>query len=297
LVFAVLLNGLTFLFVVLNPRVKNLFTVAMMKYLVLEDFCAALVCLIQCIMNYRVRGILGERVGCIIEAWQVGYFISITGYTLALIAYMVRLRVTSVASRKTAKANRNSFILKAHIVFWIVGALFTTGSTVWPGASRLTSSGTYCLAAFELFWAAFFFFGVAVFPTLLFLVVQYTWIFIFTYQIEKDLSVDLGQENAPKRKHKKLARQLGLLVLSYFLFYAPFLCSAIYEWTTGYFSPPWVDFTGVLVHIASVANPVIYLWTSNQVKAEIKRIWNEYFYITYASNEHKTAANISGTAE
>jgi len=225
------------------------------------------------LMNYNANGIYGDRTGCIFEAWQVVFFIAITGYSLCLIAYMVRLRVTAPSKHKK---NRNGFIFKAQVVFWICGALFATFSTVWPGSARLNSSGTYCLAAFELPWSAIFFCGAALFPTVLFVAVQYLWIFIYVYKAKKSLEQESNEEKHDSRSYLILARQLGVLVMVYFVCYLPFFVSAIYEWITEYYAPPYADFAGVLVHVASVANPVMYLWTSNQAKAELSRLWNEW---------------------
>jgi len=273
LVLGVVINAATFVFMVVNKNLKHLSSVQVVKYLVAEDFFSALTCLIQCSLNYNVRSLFGDSVGCIIEAWQVGFFISITGYSLGLISYIVRVNVT--AHTKHTQRKRRRFILKAHVVFWIAGAIFATGSTVWPGSSRLNSSGTYCIAAFEKAWPAFFFFGVAVFPTVVFLIVQYAWIFIYVYQSKKEIEKDNATEDSHTRYHFKLARQLGSLVVVYFIFYLPFLASAIYEWSTGYYAPPFVDGAGVLVHIASVANPVMYLWTSSHAKKEISKLWTD----------------------
>jgi len=268
LVFGVLLNAATFLFMLLNKNIQRLTSVSTVKYLVIEDFFSSLVCLIQCCMNLHANAIDGDRTGCVIEAWQLSFFITITGYSLCLVSYIVRLNVTGPTIKKKA---RNVFIFKIQIVFWILGALFATGATVWPGTVRMNSSGTYCIAAFEIPWSAVFFFGVAVFPTVLFLGVQYLWIFIYVYQAKKSVECKLPS----KRHHLRLARQLGSLVVIYFITYSPFMGSALYEWITDYYAPPLADFTGVLVHIASVANPIMYIWTSNQAKTEIFRIWNE----------------------
>lgn len=326
LVFGVIINGGTFLFMLYNKNIKQLSTVECIKYLVAEDFLSSLVCLIQCILNYHHGELHGELNGCIIEAWQVGFFITITGYSLALISYFLRINITVAVNSKKFLRKRKILVFKFHLIFWIVGALFTTGSTYWPGTSRLNSSGTYCIAAFEKPWAAFFFFGVAVFPTVIFLIVQYLWIFIHVYTSKKELSSGMikSREDSPsavssrrandisnsessnpkvnavdddndessstdnyeKAVHLKLARKLGSLVLVYFVCYLPFLGSAIYEWSTGYYAPPFVDFTGVLVHIASVANPVMYLWTSNQAKREF---WK---FIKKISNKEKNVGSL-----
>jgi len=274
--FGVLLNGVTFLFMVLNKNIHGLTSVSVVKYLVAEDFLSSLVCLIQCCLNYHSGGLLGDHVGCAFEGWQVSFFITITGYSLALISYIVRVNVTSKAGRKKS---RDLFIFKCHICFWVLGALFAVFSAVWPGNSRLNSSGTYCLAAFEKPFGAVFFFGVAVFPTVLFLISQYLWIYIHVYQarskVDQDKNGDKSRGYDLRNKNLKLAQQLGSLVLVYFICYTPFLASAMYEWITQKYAPPFVDFTGVLTHVASVANPIMYLWTSNQAKAELIRLWND----------------------
>jgi hypothetical protein len=229
----------------------------------------------------------GEDIGCMFEAWQVSFFIIVTGYSLGLIAYIVRLQVTSI---KMKRKRREGFILKCHIVFWISGIIFATGACIWPGKSRMNSSGTYCIPAFELPFSALFFFGCGIFLTVIWLVVQYLWIYIYVYKVKQDLNSDLAEKGVKQKegweKHFKLARQLFSLVLVYFIFYTPFLASAIYEWTTGYFAPAWVDAVGVFVHIASVANPIIYLWSTHQMRDEISRI------AVKSMNSFKTQSNL-----
>jgi len=284
---AVLTNLVTFLFMVRNSKIQKLSSVACVKYLVAEDFFSALVCLIQCCLNYASGGLYGHKVGCTFEGWQVSFFITITGYSLALISYIVRVRVTA-KTKNISKQNRDDFIFKVHIVFWILGALFATGSAAWPGSSRLNSSGTYCLAAFEKPWGSVFFFGLGVFPTVLFLISQYLWIFIHVYKARKEVEeTEEAIQNRPK--NLALARQLGTLVVVYFVCYVPFLGSAMYEWITQCYAPPFVDFTGVLVHIASVSNPIMYIWTSNQAKAELIRLWRKFFTLISESNVSTTS--------
>jgi len=181
----------------------------------------------------------------------------------------MRARVTSLTITKKLPP-----IFKIHLVFWTVGALSATGATVWPGTSRMTLSGTYCIPSFEQPYSAFFFFGVAIFPTVIFLAVQYIWIFVYIRNAKLTLQSQSHMHNNT-RKQLKLARQLGSLVVVYFIFYTPMLCSAIYEWNTHYFAVVSFDAAGVLAHISSVLNPVIYLWTTKQAISETRRVMTE----------------------
>jgi len=122
------------------------------------------------------------------------------------------------------------------------------------------------------------------------------WIFVHVYQtrqkVENDKSFEEIQEMENWNKNLTLARQLGSLVFVYFACYTPFLAGAMYEWITHRYAPPFVDFTGVLVHIASVANPIMYLWTSNQAKAELVRLWNERVITELMISTDATLTNI-----
>jgi len=105
---------------------------------------------------------------------------------------------------------------------------------------------------------------------------NYIWLFIYIYRAKKQLEkhVKSSVSKGPKHSRVKLARQLFSLVLVYFVCYTPLLGSAMYEWITHYYSPPINDVLAVLYHLASVANPILYLWTSTQAKKEIRRIFN-----------------------
>jgi len=282
LVLGVLTNGGTFLLLTYNKNVQKLISVPLVKYLVIEDFLFSIVCLIQCCLNLGHNTLFGDKTGCIIEAWQVCFFVTVTGYSLCLIAYATRVRVTAKSIVKT-----NPPILKIHIGFWIFGALFATGATVWPGSSRMPLSGTYCIPAYERVYPAFFFFGMAIFPTIAFLATQYIWIFIY---VSRNRLENSNVQQNHFQKQLKLARQLGSLVVIYFIFYTPFLSSAIYEWSTHSFAVVMFDFgSGVFTHAASVANPMMYLWTTNQAKRELKRV----FFIL--SNTVSDAMRITST--
>jgi hypothetical protein len=291
------INLATFTFLILNKRLQKLRSATTVKYLIGEDGLSSVICLTQCCVNFHSREILGEGTACVVEAWQVAFFITITSYSLGMIAYIVRLQVTGAlhparggcassgccgpgapseccgsdasTPRKMSKGELGAFVFRVHLVFWFLGAAFATGSCVWPGRARLNTSGTYCIPAFEQPWPAFFFFGVAICPVVLFLLVQYAWIYFFVLQAKKRVQASFPGtgEGPPWQKHLKLARQLSSLVLAYFIFYTPFLISAFYEWATGYFAPAWLDcIGGVLVHFSSAANPILYIWTTNQAR-------------------------------
>jgi len=260
-ILGVLINGVTFLLMVYNPNVKKLDSVPFVIYLVVEDFLFSLVCFIQCCINLHHSSQFGDSLGCKIEAWQVTYFMSITGLSLCLIAYTMRKRVTTILDVQ------NPPIFKIQVIFWIMGGIFATGGTVWPGKARLNLSGTFCVPSYEEVFPAVFFFGVNVFPTVVFLAVQYSWIFIYYRRITKH---DLMRS----RKQLKLARQLAVFVVVYFLFYTPFLLSAIYEWSTKYFAVVSFDIiAGIFTHMASVANPVMYLWVTKPAREEMKKFF------------------------
>jgi len=228
------------------------------KYLVVEDFAFSLVCLIQCCLNLHHQGQFGESIGCIFEAWQVNFFVCITGYSLALIAYSFRRRVTSL------KEVKNPPIFKIHLVFWTAGVVFATCGAVWPGSARMNLSGTYCIPAYENLWPAIFFFGLCIIPVILWLAFQYSWIFVYYKKIT-------SHEHGHTRKQLRLARQLAVFVVIYFIFYLPFLLSAIYEWCTHYYAVVSFDFVaGIFTHMCSVANPVMYLWVTKPCRDEIK---------------------------
>jgi len=265
LVLGVIINGATFLLMAINQNLQKLASVPLVRYLVAEDFTFSLVCLIQCCLNYHSQSLYGDTTGCTIEAWQVCFFITITGYTLCLISYTMRINVTSLSV-----VTKNPPIFRIHLVFWTVGVIFATFATYWPGASRMTLSGTYCIPAYEHPVPAVFFFGLAIFPTCVFLATQYIWIFVYVSRVGADPKDKTAQKHTYKQL--KLARQLGSLVVIYFVFYVPFLCSAIYEWSTHYYAVVMFDLAGVLAHIASVANPVMYLWMTKQAKSEIRRV-------------------------
>jgi hypothetical protein len=289
-----LANTVTFVFLRVNLRIRKLTSAVIVQYLIGEDGLSALTCLIQCCINYHTRRLLGEQVACVVEAWQVIFFITITSYTLCLISYILQRQVTG--GFKTGSAGRfllvgncsfgaadlhhaglgmditevRRFTFRAHIVFWILGILLATLSCVWPGESRLTVSGTYCLPAFDKQWSLIFFFGAVVIPTALFLATQYLGIYLYLRDARNDVghSINFGEEKArPPWYHSvKLARQLGSLVIAYYIFYTPFMASAIYEWVTAYFSPEWLDCIGaVMVHLSNAANPILYVWTTKRV--------------------------------
>jgi hypothetical protein len=209
------------------------------------------------------------------EAWQVIFFITITSYSLCLIAYVVQRAVTGGFRSKTGmvmdREELSRFTFRAHLIIWPVGALITTGACIWPGYSRLTVSGTYCLPAFDDAWVATFFFGLVVGPTFLFLAAQYLRIFIYVQKAKKSFSTKKSSDkNPPWFRQLRLARKLGILVIAYYIFYAPFMSSAIYEWVTNKFSPAWLDcFGGVMVHFSSAVNPILYVWMTKQARVVI----------------------------
>jgi hypothetical protein len=313
----VLANTATFIFLRVNLRIRKLTSAVIVQYLIGEDGLSSLTCLIQCCINFHTRRLLGEHAACVAEAWQVIFFITITSYTLCLISYILQRQVTG--GFKTGSAGRflllgdcsfgaadlhhaglgmdiseiRRFAFRAHIAFWTLGILLATGACVWPGRSRLTVSGTYCLPAFDEDWVLVFFFGAVVIPTALFLATQYLGIYLYLRDARLEVGhvVNFGEEKPrPPWYHSlKLARQLGSLVIAYYLFYTPFLSSACYEWVTGYFSPPWLDcLGGVMIHFSSAANPLLYVWTTKQARKAILAGFLEWTSPTASSSNEPT---------
>lgn len=207
---------------------------------------------------------------------RLSFFITITSYTLCLIAYVVKRAVTGgfrsqISGMVMDREELSRFTFRAHLIIWPVGALISTGACIWPGYSRLTVSGTYCLPAFDDAWVSTFFFGLVVGPTALFLAAQYIGIYIYVQQAQKSsLAQKSSDKNPPWFRQLKLARKLGILVIAYYIFYAPFMSSAIYEWVTNKFSPAWLDcFGGIMVHLSSAMNPILYVWLTKQARVVI----------------------------
>ena len=161
LIIGVFLNLLSLSFMIFNEKVSKMFTTKYLFYLALQDFMSCVVCLVQCSVNLGFREIFGAQVACIAESWQVCFFIGISGFSVCLFGLLLREKIYFKPSTYVVRFNKLS-VFKVHMVAWTIYAIIAFFATYWPGRSRLMASGTYCMAAYEDPWPAFFFFGLIV---------------------------------------------------------------------------------------------------------------------------------------
>jgi len=271
LVFGVVLNGISLCFMIFNKKISHQTVTNFLIFLLAQDFCASVVCLIQCIVNLRFFMIFGEHIACIIEAWQICFFVGITGFSVCLYGYYLWEKTNKFHLRQKYLIHLDKWgILKLHIVAWIIYAFLGFFATYWPGKSRPMSSGTYCMPALEQPVPAVFFFGLNIFPCAIFLIVNYCSIFGIVYQSKKDIKEDATLEN---KINRRLVIQFSSFVLVYCLFYSPFFLLTCYEWITGYHASVIFDYiAGIMTHGVSVFDAIMYFLTSTYFIKELKRL-------------------------
>lgn len=280
LVPGVILNVIALYFMFFNEKVKKNKNTVFLKYLAIQDFFASVVCLIQCAVNLRFMMIFGEKIACFIEAWQIVFFIGISGFSVCLFGIYIR-EIVSIGNKKsvcdcTSVRNLDNVgILKIHLVAWLIYAVLAVFATVFPGRSRPLSSGTYCMPAYEEPMAALFFFGLIIFPCAIFLIWNYLVFYIYLRKNERaKQEMELDTTNI-KRKN---ITPFFAFVIVYCVFYSPFFFAACYEWITGLHSHVYFDFiAGLLTHGVSVFNPIMYVLWTKHCRKEIIRIFRWIF--------------------
>jgi|SRR5579872_3389051 len=267
----VLLNAMALIFMFIDRKEsKNQFTVYL-TYLAGQDLAASITCLIQCAINLHHGGLLGENTACIIEAFQVVFFVGISGFSVCLYGFYLRER-TMTSKTKYVMGLSSKKLLVLHLVAWSIYAVLAFMATYWPGESRLLSSGTYCMPALEQPYAAAFFFGLIIAPCAIFLVVNYLTIYANYVRIKKDVAEDFGKE---RKTNTKLVTQFLCFVAVYGFFYLPFLMAACYEWITGNHASAYFDLVaGIMTHLVSVMNPIMYVLTTKRFRRLFVRLAN-----------------------
>ena len=273
LTLGVILNALALIFMFFDNKKssKRSNTTVYLSYLAGQDFLACLTCLIQCAVNLHKLMIFGENIACIIEAWQVCFFVGISGFSVCLYGFYLRERTLTSKTKYVISLN-NSSLLKVHLVAWLIYAILALFATYWPGKSRLLSSGTYCMPALEDPFAAVFFFGIIIFPCAAFLIVNYINIYSNYIGIKKDVAKDFGRE---RETNIKLLTQFFCFIAVYCFFYLPFLLAACYEWITGFHASAYFDLVaGIMTHGVSVMNPIMYVLTTKKYRILILKTLN-----------------------
>lgn len=263
----VLLNVLALYFMYLNQKSTKSPITLYLSYLACQDLSASLVCLIQCSINLHQLMILGESTACIIEAWQVCFFVGISGFSVCLYGFYLRERTGTSHTRYVLNL-QSSDLLKLHLVVWTIYAGLALMATYWPGQSRLLSSGTYCMPALQSPAAAIIFFGLIIAPCALFLLINYITIYINIKKVRNEVASATTVTDSTA----KLVTQFLCFVIVYCAFYLPFLMAACYEWMTGFHASAYFDLVaGVLTHFVSVMNPIMYVLTTKRIRRAISK--------------------------
>lgn len=269
LFWGVFLNTMALIFMFIdNKESKNKFTVYL-TYLAGQDLAASVTCLIQCGINLHHGGLLGGGTACIIEAFQVCFFVGISGFSVCLYGFYLRERTLTSKTRYVVGLSPRG-LLVLHLVAWTIYTLLAFMATYWPGESRLLSSGTYCMPALEQPYAAVFFFGLIIAPCAIFLVVNYFTIYSNILTIKKNVESDLSKEH---QTNFKLVTQFLCFVAVYGIFYLPFLMAASYEWITDNHASAYFDLiAGIMTHLVSVMNPIMYVLTTKRFRRLFVRL-------------------------
>ena len=233
LIMGVVLNSLALAFMFFNDKLKKNKATVYLSYLAGQDWLASVTCLIQCSINLHHQMQLGGSTACIIEAWQVCFFVGISGFSVCLYGFYLRERTLTVKTRYVVSLDSKGLAI-LHIVAWTIYAVLATGATYWPGRSRLLSSGTYCMPALEDPIASVFFFGLIILPCALFLIINYISIYATYVRVKRNVKDTLkSDEEAEHVANVKLITQFLCFVIVYCVFYLPFLMATCYEWITG----------------------------------------------------------------
>jgi hypothetical protein len=271
LVLGVFLNSLAVCFMIFNEKISRQPGTIFLMYLAVQDLCASVTCLVQCAVNIRFFMIFGEHIACIIEAWQICFFVGISGFSVCLYGYYLWEKTNKFHSRPKYVMYLDKWgLLKVHLVAWTIYAVLAFLATYWPGKARPMSSGTYCMPALEQPASAVFFFGLNVFPCAIFLIVNYYSIYRIVADTKNDLEEGATTEN---KINKRLVIQFSAFVLVYCSFYLPFLLATCYEWVTNFYSSVYFDIVaGALTHAVEALDPIMYFLTTRYFIKEFKKI-------------------------
>lgn len=270
LILGVIFNAVALGFMFFNEKISKLKVTKYLSYLAIQDFGASITCLIQCLSNLISLKILGDTTACVIESWQVVFFIGISGFSVCFYGFYLR-EETGAQQTKYVKDLDKLSVLRIHLVAWSIYALIAFLASYWPGRSKPMPSGTFCMPAYDEPLPAIFFFGIIIFPCVIFLLNNYYVIYRYYIRIKKNVS---NIQNTNVNQTRKLFWQFSSFVCVYCFFYLPFVISACYEWATQYYSPTSVDFfSGTMAHSVSMLNPIMYVLTNSHCRREIKKIF------------------------
>jgi len=163
--------------------------------------------------------------------------------TLDVISVHLRVRVTLTTKRKLP-------LIPIFIGIGIFCFLYGLLISIVPGKSMLTSSGIYCVPKPDTIPT---YIGSGILSLMMgFIAMNYIQIFRFYVYITQGLD----DTKIAKRKWKLLKR-FSLFVISAHVSYIPIFIQIIYEWVTGFYSPPGLDITSIFfLNIPSVCNPL-----------------------------------------